>query len=234
MKQLFWDQLLYLWQIIKQRLLFWLILISLAIVLSNIPFSTNPHYSVFTSFFAGVDFITIHLPINWFIYFIIPMLIMLNSFRQLWHARVIQLRGLQYSARTYAKINIELLGLISLVYVLITESIQTLCTLLLQLPMLRINYLSGVETLGLNCLVNWLGILWLLLLQAIINHFNAPLGIIIPITLLIATVYTLWKNNPLNSLMLLRINQNNIISLVITTIITAFIYLLVERHTNFE
>ena len=230
---LFWDQFLFLWQLIKSRFLFWLGLISFVILMLKLM----PNFAIVPIFFMGVDFNAVKsrqviLPVFWFVYFVVPLLIVLSGIKQLWQVRGMQLRGLRYSPLSFAVVNIGLMGLITLIYVALTEGIMALVTdfsWLKNFKLLQFNGLSALLVLVIN---NFLGIFLLLIIQATIGRFNAPLGIIIPFSWLIMTVYTTWKYNPLNSLMLLRVNKNNILLLLATTLLMLIVYLITDRYSE--
>jgi len=230
---LFWDQFLFLWQLIKLRFLFWLGLISFVILMLKLM----PNFAIVPIFFMGVDFNAVKsrqviLPVFWFVYFVVPLLIVLSGFKQLWQVRGMQLRGLRYSPLSFAVVNIGLMGLITLIYVALTEGIMALVTdfsWLKNFKLLQFNGLSALLVLVIN---NFLGIFLLLIIQATIGRFNAPLGIIIPFSWLIMTVYTTWKYNPLNSLMLLRVNNNNFLLLLATTLLMLIVYLITDRYSE--
>ena len=230
---LFWDQFLFLWQLIKSRFLFWLGLISFVILMLKLM----PNSAIVPIFFMGVNFRAVKssqviLPVFWFVYFVVPLLIVLSGIKQLWQVRGMQLRGLRYSPLSFAVVNIGLMGLITLIYVALTEGIMALVTdfsWLKNFKLLQFNGLSALLVLVIN---NFLGIFLLLIIQATIGRFNAPLGIIIPISWLIMTVYTTWKYNPLNSLMLLRVNKNNFLLLLATTLLMLIVYLITDRYSE--
>ena len=230
---LFWDQFLFLWQLIKSRFLFWLGLISFVILMLKLM----PNSAIVPLFFMGVDFNAVKsrqviLPVFWFVYFVVPLLIVLSGIKQLWQVRGMQLRGLRYSPLSFAVVNIGLMGLITLIYVALTEGIMALVTdfsWLKNFKLLQFNGLSALLVLVIN---NFLGIFLLLIIQATIGRFNAPLGIIIPFSWLIMTVYTTWKYNSLNSLMLLRVNNNNFLLLLATTLLMLIVYLITDRYSE--
>ena len=230
---LFWDQFLFLWQLIKLRFLFWLGLISFVILMLKLM----PNFAIVPIFFMGVDFNAVKsrqviLPVFWFVYFVVPLLIVLSGIKQLWQVRGMQLRGLRYSPLNFAVVNIGLMGLITLIYVALTEGIMALVTdfsWLKNFKLLQFNGLSALLVLVIN---NFLGIFLLLIIQATIGRFNAPLGIIIPFSWLIMTVYTTWKYNSLNSLMLLRVNNNNFLLLLATTLLMLIVYLITDRYSE--
>ena len=230
---LFWDQFLFLWQLIKSRFLFWLGLISFVILMLKLM----PNSAIVPIFFMGVDFNAVKsrqviLPVFWFVYFVVPLLIVLSGFKQLWQARGMQLRGLRYSPLSFAVVNVGLMGLITIIYVVLTEGIMTLMTDFSWLRNFKLLQFHGISALLVLVIINFLGIFLLLLIQVTIGRFNAPLGIIIPISWLIMTVYTTWKYNPLNSLMLLRVNKNNILLLLATTLLMLIVYLITDRYSE--
>ena len=230
---LFWDQFLFLWQLIKSRFLFWLGLISFVILMLKLM----PNSAIVPIFFMGVDFNAVKsrqviLPVFWFVYFVVPLLIVLSGIKQLWQVRGMQLRGLRYSPLNFAVVNIGLMGLITLIYVALTEGIMALVTDFSWLRRFKLMQFHGLPALLVLVINNFLGIFLLLIIQATIGRFNAPLGIIIPFSWLIMTVYTTWKYNPLNSLMLLRINKNNILLLLVTTLLMLIVYLITDRYSE--
>ena len=230
---LFWDQFLFLWQLIKSRFLFWLGLISFVILMLKLM----PNSAIVPIFFMGVDFNAVKsrqviLPVFWFVYFVVPLLIVLSGIKQLWQVRGMQLRGLRYSPLSFAVVNIGLMGLITLIYVALTGGIMTLVTDFSWLKNFKLLQFHGLSALLVLVIINFLGIFLLLIIQATIGRFNAPLGIIIPFSWLIMTVYTTWKYNPLNSLMLLRINKNNILLLLVTTLLMLIVYLITDRYSE--
>ena len=230
---LFWDQFLFLWQLIKSRFLFWLGLISFVILMLKLM----PNSAIVPIFFMGVDFNAVKsrqviLPVFWFVYFVVPLLIVLSGIKQLWQARGMQLRGLRYSPLSFAVVNVGLMGLITLIYVVLTEGIMALVTDYSWLRNFKLLQFHGLPALLVLVIINFLGIFLLLIIQATIGRFNAPLGIIIPFSWLIMTVYTTWKYNPLNSLMLLRVNKNNILLLLATTLLMLIVYLITDRYSE--
>lgn len=185
----------------------------------------------------GVDFNAVKsrqviLPVFWFVYFVVPLLIVLSGFKQLWQVRGMQLRGLRYSPLSFAVVNVGLMGLITIIYVALTEGIMALVTDYSWLKNFKVLQFNGLSALLVLVIINFLGIFLLLIIQATIGRFNAPLGIIIPFSWLIMTVYTTWKYNPLNSLMLLRINKNNILLLLVTTLLMLIVYLITDRYSE--
>ncbi len=230
---LFWDQFLFLWQLIKARFLFWLGLISFVILMLKLM----PNFAIVPIFFMGVDFNAVKsrqviLPVFWFVYFVVPLLIVLSGIKQLWQARGMQLRGLRYSPLSFAAVNVGLMGLITIIYVVLTEGIMALVTDYSWLRNFKLLQFHGLPALLVLFIINFLGIFLLLIIQTTIGRFNAPLGIIIPISWLIMTVYTTWKYNPLNSLMLLRVNKNNILLLLATTLLMLIVYLITDRYSE--
>ena len=230
---LFWDQFLFLWQLIKSRFLFWLGLISFVILMLKLM----PNSAIVPIFFMGVDFNAVKsrqviLPVFWFVYFVVPLLIVLSGIKQLWQARGMQLRGLRYSPLSFAVVNVGLMGLITLIYVVLTEGIMALVTDYSWLRNFKLLQFHGLPALLVLVIINFLGIFLLLIIQATIGRFNAPLGIIIPFSWLIMTVYTTWKYNPLNSLMLLRVNNNNFLLLLATTLLMLIVYLITDRYSE--
>ena len=230
---LFWDQFLFLWQLIKARFLFWLGLISFVILMLKLM----PNSAIVPIFFMGVDFNAVKsrqviLPVFWFVYFVVPLLIVLSGFKQLWQVRGMQLRGLRYSPLSFAVVNIGLMGLITLIYVALTEGIMALVTDFSWLKNFKLLQFHGLSALLVLVIINFLGIFLLLIIQATIVRFNSPLGIIIPFTWLIMTVYTTWKYNPLKSLMLLRVNNNNFLLLLATTLLMLIVYLITDRYSE--
>ena len=230
---LFWDQFLFLWQLIKSRFLFWLGLINFVILMLKLM----PNSAIVPIFFMGVDFNAVKsrqviLPVFWFVYFVVPLLIVLSGFKQLWQVRGMQLRGLRYSPLSFAVVNVGLMGLITIIYVVLTEGIMALVTDFSWLRRFKLMQFHGLSALLVLVIINFLGIFLLLIIQTTIGHFNAPLGIIIPISWLIMTVYTTWKYNPLNSLMLLRVNKNNILLLLATTLLMLIVYLITDRYSE--
>ncbi|MBC6341799.1 rhodopsin [Lactobacillus kullabergensis] len=196
-----------------------------------------PNSAIVPIFFMGVDFNAVKsrqviLPVFWFVYFVVPLLIVLSGIKQLWQVRGMQLRGLRYSPLNFAVVNIGLMGLITLIYVALTEGIMALVTDFSWLKNFKLLQFHGLSALLVLVINNFLGIFLLLIIQATIGRFNAPLGIIIPFSWLIMTVYTTWKYNPLNSLMLLRINKNNILLLLVTTLLMLIVYLITDRYSE--
>ena len=230
---LFWDQFLFLWQLIKLRFLFWLGLINFVILMLKLMSNS----AIVPIFFMGVDFNAVKsrqviLPVFWFVYFVVPLLIVLSGFKQLWQVRGMQLRGLRYSPLSFAVVNVGLMGLITLIYVVLTEGIMALVTDFSWLRRFKLMQFYGLSASLVLVIINFLGIFLLLIIQATIGRFNSPLGIIIPISWLIMTVYTTWKYNPLNSLMLLRVNKNNILLLLATTLLMLIVYLITDRYSE--
>ncbi|MBC6369809.1 rhodopsin [Lactobacillus sp. ESL0261] len=196
-----------------------------------------PNSAIVPIFFMGVDFNAVKsrqviLPVFWFVYFVVPLLIVLSGFKQLWQVRGMQLRGLRYSPLSFAVVNVGLMGLITLIYVALTEGIMALVTDFSWLRRFKLMQFYGLSASLVLVIINFLGIFLLLIIQATIGRFNSPLGIIIPISWLIMTVYTTWKYNPLNSLMLLRVNKNNILLLLATTLLMLIVYLITDRYSE--
>ena len=185
---LFWDQFLFLWQLIKARFIFWLGLISFVILMLKLM----PNSAIVPLFFIGVDFNAVKsgqviLPVFWFVYFVVPLLIVLSSFKQLRQIRGMQLRGLRYSPFSFAAVNVGLMGLITIIYVLLTEGIMALVTDFSWLRHFKLMQFQGISALLVLFIINFLGIFLLLIIQTTIGRFNAPLGIIIPFSLCVLT-----------------------------------------------
>ncbi|WLT00249.1 hypothetical protein RAM07_08255 [Lactobacillus helsingborgensis] len=142
------------------------------------------------------------------------------------------MRGLRYAPFSFAVVNIGLMGLITLNYVALTEGIMALVTGFSWLRNFKLLQFHGLPALLVLFIINFLGIFLLLIIQTTIGHFNAPLGIIIPFSLCILTIYTTWEYNPLNSLMLLRVNKNNILLLLATTLLMLIVYLITDRYSE--
>ena len=232
---LFWDQFLFLWQLIKARFLFWLGLINFVILMLKLM----PNSAIVPIFFMGVNFYAVKsrqviLPVFWFVYFVVPLLIVLSGIKQLWQVRGMQLRGFRYSPLSFAVVNIGLMRLITIIYVALTEGIMALMTDFSWLRNFKLMQFQGISALLVLFIINFLGIFLLLIIQTTIGHFNAPLGIIIPFSLCIITIYTTWKYNPLNSLMLLRVNKNNILLLLATTLLMLIVYLITNRYSELD
>lgn len=232
---LFWDQFLFLWQLIKARFIFWLGLISFVILMLKLM----PNSAIVPLFFIGVDFNDVKsgqviLPVFWFVYFVVPLLIVLSSFKQSWQVRGMQLRELGYSPLSFAAVNVGLMGLITIIYVVLTEGIMALVTDFSWLRNFKLMQFQGISALLVLFIINFLGIFLLLIIQTTIGHFNAPLGIFIPFSLCIITVYTTWKYNPLNSLMLLRVNKNNVLLLLATTLLMIIVYLIIDGCSELD
>ena len=232
---LFWDQFLFLWQLIKSRFLFWLGLINFVILMLKLM----PNFAIVPLFFMGVDFRAVKsgqviLPVFWFVYFVVPLLIVLSSFKQLWQVRGMQLRGFGYSPLSFAAVNVGLMGLITIIYVVLTEGIMALVTDFSWLRNFKLMQFQGISSLLVLFIINFLGIFLLLIIQTTIGHFNAPLGIFIPFSLCIITVYTTWKYNPFNSLMLLRVNKNNVLLLLATTLLMIIVYLIIDGYSELD
>ncbi|MBI0120799.1 rhodopsin [Lactobacillus sp. M0398] len=196
-----------------------------------------PNSAIVPIFFMGVDFRAVKsnqviLPVFWFVYFVVPLLIVLSGIKQLWQVRGMQLRGLRYSPLSFTVVNVGLMGLITLIYVALTGGIITLVTDFSWLKNFKLLQFHGLSALLVLVIINFLGIFLLLIIQTTIGRFNAPLGIIIPFSWLIMAIYTTWKYNPLNSLMLLRVNKNNILLLLATTLLMLIIYLITDRYSE--
>ncbi|EGF48053.1 Rhodopsin-like GPCR superfamily protein, partial [Lacticaseibacillus rhamnosus MTCC 5462] len=100
----------------SHALSFWLILINAVVILLSMQTAGNPHATIFSLFFDGVSFRAaethqVVLPILWFAYFFVPLLVLLNGLQQLWHTRTIHLRGLQIPPRKFAEVNLMLIRL---------------------------------------------------------------------------------------------------------------------------
>lgn len=239
MWRLFNNQFLFFWHIIRTRFLFWLIFISLIILSTQI--TGNPHLTVFSLFFDGVSYATVEthrvtLPILWFAYFFVPLLILLNSFQQLWRTRTLHLRGLQISPRRFSKVNLLLIALVTTVYDVLLITVMLITSTTVYSAELHVGNWNGALAVGGLFCITWLGVFLLLLLQAIGNRFNPPLALIIPASILIMTAYTAFRRNPLSYLMLTRITETNawcpILILLSITILTGLGYLVIERSLN--
>nr|WP_191995921.1 LPXTG cell wall anchor domain-containing protein [Lacticaseibacillus casei] len=203
---MFQNHFLFYWHIIRIRLLFWLIFMNLAIIILTFQIAGNPHTSVINLFFDGTSYAMVEthhvvLPILWFVYFFAPLLISLNSFKQLWQARTMHLRGLQIPPRQFANVNLLLLGFITTIYCASTMT----STFLASIATSRAGLSTTPGTFSELLCLTWLGVFTLLLIQTIGNRFNPPLALIVPATILIATAYTENRFNPFSFLMLSRL-----------------------------
>lgn len=239
MKRLFLDQLLYLWQIIRFRFIFWVLIIDLLIITQSILFGSNPKFSPLLTWFQGIDLLSVsqqhvEMPIIWLIYFFTPLLVILNSFQDLWSIRGQQLRGQQYSHGNFLITNLELMGIITFAFNMLTELPIIIFTYIFGPFNLKMGCFHGLKALLILIIINFLGIFLLLVLQALISRYNAPLGIVIPLVLLIITAYTSWPLNPLNSLMILRVGNANIISMLCTIIVVTILYLFSNHWINLD
>lgn len=232
MKRLFLDQLTYFWFIIRTRLLFWLSLICLVTLASAFIFKGNPHFTGYNLVFSGISFDLVRdqhfsFPVLWFVYFIIPLLIILNSFQVLWRNRIIQIRGMGFPPSYFSWINLMLITLFTLGYAFVTVTIATVAVLVTKNPFPNYGSLSGISGFLTLVLLNTLGIILLLLLQEIIAVFNRALGLIMSVSWLIITIYTASKFNPLNYLMISRVNSLNIVAILLYLVITDCLALLI-------
>ena len=236
MKRLIENQFLYLWQMIRFRVIGWLVLISLAIILISLQLVGNPKVALFDLYFENsesVKFVYLYF-ILWFVYFMVPLVIVLNSFKSLWRIITMHLRGLQIPPRNFTVVTLLLMGLVDFIYVFVTLFVMIACTALLKLKPLVFNNMSEWQTMLLLFANNFLGIYLIFFLQGTIGKFNSVLGIIIPAFLLIMTPYLDLKFNPLNNLMIMRASNEGFVFLAVATIVMLVAYWSIERYLNFN
>ena len=235
--RLFCNQLPFFWYLIRTRFLSWFILMNAVVILLSMQTAGNPHATIFSLFFDGVSFRAaethrVVLPVLWFAYFFVPLLILLNGLQQLWHTRTIHLRGLQIPPRKFAEVNLMLIALITTIYEVGAIGIMAIAAAF----NLHFGNWQGLAAVGGLFVTTWLGVFLLLLLQAIGNHFSPSLALIIPACLLIVNAYTAIRMNPLGYLMLTRINATNawhpILVLLGVSSLATMGYLAVERHAS--
>ncbi|KAB1969540.1 MULTISPECIES: LPXTG cell wall anchor domain-containing protein [Lacticaseibacillus] len=235
MWRLFQNQFFFYWHIIRIRLLFWLIFMNLAIIILTFQIAGNPHTSVINLFFDGTSYAMVEthhviLPVLWFVYFFAPLLISLNSFKQLWQARTMHLRGLQIPPRQFANVNLLLLGFITTTYCASTMTSMLLASIATS----RAAHSTTPVTFSELLCLTWLGVFTLLLIQAIVNRLNPPLALVIPAAILIATAYSANRHNPFGFLMLSRLpatgTWNAILIWLGIAIVMTLSYIIVDRN----
>ena len=234
MKRLFWNQLLYLWQIIRFRFICWLSLICFSIIFLSAQLINSPHTSIFNLFFADTSQDTSFNFILWLVYFLIPLLIVLNSFKLLWQTTIMHLRGLQIPPKNFTVVTMLLMGVIAFVYVFVTLLVMLLVTALFKLPSLSFFNLTDWQAIPLLFINNFLGIYLTLLLQGTIGKFNSALGLIIPASLLIMTSLLKWQVNPLNCLIIMRFNFPGFLLLLLATLIMVIVYGIIDHFFSVD
>ncbi|NVY96762.1 hypothetical protein HU830_06285 [Lactobacillus sp. DCY120] len=236
MGRLLEQQLIYLYQIIKARFWGWLGLMLVAVIILSFQLRGNPNLSGYGLLFNGTDPQQLQLPVWWFVFFVIPTLIVLDAFKQLWHRRTQHLRGLQFKPSDFLHVNVLLLGCLALVYsglIFLALGAASSC---FQLTSINFGSWSGQEALWGCWASSYLGILILLFLQVTLENLNGALALAIPLSWLVITAYSALKFNPLNKLMLVRISAGQewlaLGQLLVTTIFFIVLYYLAENLKN--
>lgn len=208
MKSLIKVQFYYFGQLIQKRFLYLLAIIILTEIIVAIQLKDNPQTSIFSLFFYGTSFHDVasnrvQIPVLWFCFFTIPLFMISNSLQILWDKHSIQLRGKGFSQFEFGLINVSFLYLIALTYAGITFFILAFCQKLitgthawLQIAETSQPFLFFFILLGI--------LLVLLFIQQICSLFSPVVGIVVPIIILIVSIYTGTKWNLLNLTMLAR------------------------------
>ncbi|NYZ59813.1 hypothetical protein [Lactococcus lactis] len=242
MTSLFTSMFLHLWKLIRTRFVFWNVVISLILLLLSLQFYGSSHSSLIIFLYSGVSFDEIlshhiHLPIFWLTYFIIPNFIILDAPRILSKSHLIQIRGFQYSHLQFEWVSLMGTFLITFIYALFSFTWIV--------ALMKINHgqtfsfagLKEINSYLLFFLLILLGLICLILIQAIFNLINPILGIILPFSWLIFTSFTTWKLNPMNGLMLMRYSIHNttqtFIFCIILIIIFTTIFLSIVKKKDF-
>lgn len=216
---IFLDQWIKVWYEIRKRILSWIIILGLSIFLlkNNIPIISKIH--LVNYLFDGVSFKEIELnmvrlPIFWLSYFYGISLILLDTFVQLNKTRAVVLRGMQVSAKKY---NFSILCIMNLLCFMYSGIVFWI---IIANDRKIIDYRLW--------LVMYLGTLFFIVVQNIFSKYNLILGLIIPLVLLVLTIYIPWQQNPLNSLMLAR--NSSVGLLAISTVLAEVIFYYVNDY----
>ncbi|CAJ1225001.1 hypothetical protein [Lactiplantibacillus xiangfangensis] len=190
------------WQLIKVRFrLIMPVLISLMLTVGyQVTDSNYPH--AIAQFFAAPTAVElahgeITFPVFWLGYFCFPLIIVNNSFQQLWQAHAVQLRGFQFSKLSFGRLNLQLLGLTALAIDGLTIVTLWLTQSWWSKVAFSVGPIKGASAWALWAAILFLELLLLLMVQQLCNIVSPAIGLIIPVVLLVLTIY--WPNpqNPL-------------------------------------
>lgn len=189
----------------------------------TIQFKDNPNFILFEFIFEGVSKEEIvthhpHLAIYWLIYFIIPIFIQLDSLHQIWNQRVMILKARGYSVSQFARINVVLMVITALGYYLLTMIsfwIAASCSH----HIISLKYNIIFQNILLNLII-------CILIYQLFCLFKSYFGHIALLAYLVITNYLIIPYNPLNNTMLVRIENNQIVSelFIITALIIIYHY----------
>lgn len=213
---IFLNQWIKVWYEIRKRSLAWIIILGLSIFLlkNNIPITSKIHlanYLLDGVSFKEIELNMVRLPIFWLSYFYGISLILLDTFVQLNKTRAVVLRGMQVSAKKY---NFSILCIMNLLCFLYSGIIFWI---IMANDRKIIDYRLW--------LVMYLGTLFFIVVQNIFSKYNLILGLIIPLILLVLTIYIPWQQNPLNSLMLARNSSVGLLAISTVLVEVIFYYL---------
>ncbi|MGM0126170.1 hypothetical protein IGI37_003571 [Enterococcus sp. AZ194] len=214
MRVLLISQLHYFYQLLHVRMKGWLLLMFITIITIGVQFSHHPKLSIFRLMFQGTPLIVsqsvpIRLPVLWFIYLFIPIVIVGNSLIELWRNRMVLLRGYQFS-----KLHFFLVNLVCLLFVALSYVLTTGVLMLLVFHFSENNTIHLVEGVQNSVVIKklffelFLNSSLLLLISALFSLISQALSLIIPTFLLVLTPYLSLQINPLNMTMLARYQEN--------------------------
>ncbi|MGJ8731081.1 hypothetical protein ACRW9N_11480 [Listeria aquatica] len=241
MKALIKVQFYYFRQLVQKRFLYLMMVIILTEIILAIQLKDNPQTSMFSLFFYGTSFHDVasnrvQIPVLWFCFFTIPLFIIGNSLQALWEKYSVQLRGNGFSQFQFGIINTFFLYLIAFAYTSIAFAIASFCQKLitgthtwLQISETHHPFLFFAILLG--------SVLVLLFIQQICALFSPIAGIVIPIIILIVSIYTSVKWNLLNLAMLARFSYYSNFDcfyIYITLIILSAGYLIVYKKRVYK
>lgn len=218
----FKNQLHFISQIIKKRLIFFLILFLALIFFGRTAYPILP----IEQLFYGVNIIDeIHLPVEWVIYFLLPLLLILNLWQELWEKRGMVLHGLQVSRIQWEWVNIGFIYLLSF----LTWGIMIFILSIISLLGHSKGYPS-IQLLTGILLVNIQLLLW----QKIANFIHPIAGLVLPSLWLCLTVITNSSWNFLNIAMYCRpISNIQWISSIFWTIIFTWITMKISCYCDY-
>ncbi|WP_338208043.1 hypothetical protein [Lactiplantibacillus paraxiangfangensis] len=190
------------WQLIKVRfrLIMFVLIILILTVGHQVSDSAYPH-AIAQFFAAPTAFEIAHgeivFPVFWLGYFSFPLIIVNNSFQQLWQAHAVQLRGFQFSKLSFGRLNLQLLSLTALAIDGLTIVSLWLAQSWWPKVAFSVGSIKGATAWALWAMILFLDLLLLLMVQQICNLISPAIGLIIPVILLVLTIY--WPNpqNPL-------------------------------------
>lgn len=211
MKKLLKNQAIYFYYLIKNRFLLFMVLLFLMELILFIQTKNNPHNILLNYFFRGVSFEELKqqqvvFPVLWFSFFIIPILIINDTFLELWKSFSLHLRGLKYKKKDFGIINLCLLGGLSVFYFILSMGMIMMS---IQKNSFQIASYSNLESFFIFSVCLFFNLLIILILNMILSLYSVPLSLMFSCLYLLFAIYS--KNNIfLNSSMISRLNSINV------------------------